>query len=1471
MGVLGAALGIASDRPSAQCANPIACENLLPGNLPSEWDITGAGDGTIQGFTTDISVAQGGTVDFKIDTTATAYRIDIYRMGYYGGRGARLITTVRPTVALPQNQPNCLSNATTGLIDCGNWAVSASWQVPANAVSGIYIAKLVKEGGGAGSSHVVFVVRDDDGHSDLLFQTSDTTWQAYNQYGGNSLYVGSPAGRAYKVSYNRPITTRGTTPEDWVFNAEYPMVRWLESNGYNVSYASGVDTDRAGARLLDHKVFMSIGHDEYWSAGQRANVEAARNAGVHLAFFSGNEVFWKTRWENGTDTSHAPYRTLVTYKETHANAVIDPQDPPTWTGTWRDPRFSPPGDGGRPENALSGTIFTVNGRDIRSILVPSADGKMRFWRNTSVATLAANATATLPNGVLGYEWDEDLDNGFRPAGLIRLSTSTYDVPSYIQDFGSNYASGTATHHLTMYRHSSGALVFGAGTEQWQWGLDANHDFAGPAADVRMQQATLNLLADMGAQPTTMQSGLVAATQSTDTVAPTSTVTAPANNATIAPGQAVTITGTATDTGGGVVGGVEVSVDGGVTWHPANGRTSWTYNWVASGSGFVTIKSRAADDSANLETPSAGVTISLGGGSSGACPCSIWSPSTIPLGADPDTGNVEIGTKFRSSSAGTISGIRFYKFSNNTGTHIASLWSATGTKLATVTFSGETASGWQQMNFTTPVAINANTTYVASYHATGGHYAVNSQYFAGGGVTNGPLTALADGFDGGNGLYRYGTGSSVPNSTFTSANYWVDAVFNGPGGGADTTAPTVASVTPVNGTGKVATTSTVTAIFSEAMTATTINTNTFQLRDSAGVLVAATVSYNATSRTATLRPSVARGTSKTYTATVVGGTTDPRAKDSAGNALAANVSWSFTTVGGADTGAPTVTSVTPTSGATNVALNATVTATFSEAMTASTINTSTIELRAPGNVLVTATVTYDSATRTATLQPSVALIQTTTYTATVKGGATDPRVKDLAGNALASNFTWSFTTATPDTTPPSVSSVSPTAGATGVASTTAVTATFSEAMDAATIGTTSFELRNPSNALVAATVVYSAATRTATLTPTAALTATTTYTATVKGGATDPRVKDAAGNALAANFTWSFTTAAAPPPPPPATTIWPGTAVPAGADTDTNAVEVGTKFRSDVAGYITGLRFYKFANNTGTHTGHLWSRTGTLLATATFANETASGWQQVTLATPVAITANTTYIASYHAPIGHYAVNSAYFASAGVDNAPLHALANGIDAGNGVYAYGAAGTFPNQTFNSECYWVDVVYATSLGPDTTPPVVAAVVPLNGATGANAANNITAPFSEAMDATTISDTTFELRDSSNTLVAGSVTYNASTRIASFDPTTTLNYLTTYSARIRGGAGSAEGGSGVKDVAGNAMAADFTWSFTTGPAPGACPCSIWSSATVPAGADSDPSAVEIGTKFQSDSDGFITAIRFYKFATNKIGRAHV
>jgi N,N-dimethylformamidase beta subunit-like, C-terminal/Domain of unknown function (DUF4082)/Bacterial Ig domain len=577
------------------------------------------------------------------------------------------------------------------------------------------------------------------------------------------------------VSYNRPFNTRAVdNGQDWVFNAEYPMVRWLEANGYNVSYIAGVDTDRFGTLLLNHRTFLSVGHDEYWSGNQRANVEAARAAGVNLGFFSGNEIFWKTRWEPSIDTSTTAYRTLVSYKETHANAKIDPTA--VWTGTWRDPRFSPPADGGRPENALSGTLFMVNDGATTGITVPAADGKMRFWRNTSIANLSAGQSVTLPDGTLGYEWDIDADNGFRPTGLFRLSTTVVPGAPVLQDFGSTFGSGTATHSLTLYRHASGALVFGAGTVQWTWGLDANHDRTGPAADVRMQQATVNVLADMGAQPGSLRPGLIATTASTDAAAPASTITTPIAGTNVPMGQALTITGTANDAGGGVIGGVEVSVDGGATWRPANGRENWTFSWTPSTPGSVTIQTRAADDTGNLETPGGGVTVTVGD-TTGTCPCTIWPSSAVPtIISDSDTGSVELGVKFRSDVNGFITGIRFYKGSANTGTHVANLWTTSGQRLATATFTNETASGWQQVNFATPVAVTANTVYIASYFAPNGRYAGDNNYFSASGVDRNMLHALQDGVSGGNGVYAYGSTSAFPASTWQSSNYWVDVVF-----------------------------------------------------------------------------------------------------------------------------------------------------------------------------------------------------------------------------------------------------------------------------------------------------------------------------------------------------------------------------------------------------------------------------------------------------------------------------------------------------------------------------------------------------------------------------------------------------------------------------------------------------------------------------------------------------------------------
>jgi Domain of unknown function (DUF4082)/Bacterial Ig-like domain len=339
-----------------------------------------------------------------------------------------------------------------------------------------------------------------------------------------------------------------------------------------------------------------------------------------------------------------------------------------------------------------------------------------------------------------------------------------------------------------------------------------------------------------------------------------------------------------------------------------------------------------------------------------------------------------------------------------------------------------------------------------------------------------------------------------------------------------------------------------------------------------------------------------------------------------------------------TPAPTVTNQSPALGATNVPIGVPLTATFSEAVQSSTIS---FTLTDPNNNIVPATLTYNSSTFTAILRPNALLSSLTTYTGKLSGA------QDMVGNTM-SPVSWSFTTKATDTTPPSVPSENPSPGATGVPITTTVTATFSKALlwtkdDTNQTPIISFVLTDPNNNVVPATLSYNDTTYVATLTPSNPLSPATTYTVTINGA------EDLSGNVMSSPVSWSFTTAAAVTN----ATIWSSTATPANpSQHDSSAIELGVKFDSDVAGSITGIRFYKGSGNTGTHVGHLWTSTGTLLATATFTNETASGWQQVNFSTPVAITAGTTYTASYFAPVGHYAADNSYFASSGVNKGLL---------------------------------------------------------------------------------------------------------------------------------------------------------------------------------------------------------------------------
>jgi hypothetical protein len=469
------------------------------------------------------------------------------------------------------------------------------------------------------ASHVYFVIRERTNRAAMLIQTSDTTWAAYNTYGGTCMYGGfgsrwcdSGAPRSYVASYNRPLVTRDYRSINSPFGAEYPLIRFMERNGYDVAYQSGTDTHTRGVPSPT-RVFLSVGHDEYWSGPQRSKVEAARDErGVNLAFFSGNEVYWRVRWGEEHPSEDGP-RTMICYKESHASQRIDPKRD-EWTGVWRDGRSINP-LGPQPENALTGQVYVVDTWANFPVIVPPRFCRHRFWRHTRVAeqqqqsgvvSEVEEGGVVLMKGLVGHEFDEDIDNGFRPAGLMRLSHTEVDNVVMLKDHSKTFDSGSATHRLVMYRaQKSGALVFGAGTCQWSWGLDPYHDspagvpphVANPyvtrvgkdlsSPDPVVQQATVNLFADMGVRPATPLPFLRFDDVADDSdkvhhAGPVAVVTAVAargrdNGATagerLAAGAAVTVTGTASlpeHSPAGMVAAVEVSVDGGTSWHPAEG-------------------------------------------------------------------------------------------------------------------------------------------------------------------------------------------------------------------------------------------------------------------------------------------------------------------------------------------------------------------------------------------------------------------------------------------------------------------------------------------------------------------------------------------------------------------------------------------------------------------------------------------------------------------------------------------------------------------------------------------------------------------------------------------------------------------------------------------------------------------------------------------------------------------------------------
>ncbi len=1502
--------------------NAIVTENLIAGVPASQWDIplnsNGTfGDKTIQGFGTDISVNIGGTINFKITVTSgtnKAFGIKIYRIGYYQGNGARLIADLG-TAFTGITQNACSFDNVTGLTDCGNWTTTASWTVPSTAVSGLYIAKLTRSAaGGGGSSHIAFVVRNDASASPLLFKTSDATWQAYNPYGGYSLYVGAgmPFNHGNKVSYNRPYLTRdggggGAASEDFFMNAEYPMIRFLERNGFDISYTTDVDMARSTSNpVTNHKVFLSTGHDEYWSKEERNTVESARAAGKNLAFFSGNEVYWKTRWENSVDGTNTPFRTMVCYKEgtlptPGENACGGKCDPTTeWTGLWRDGCSFPSGNACKPENALTGEISWDG--TTGTIKVPDTYKNLRFWRNTSVATLAAGQTATMTSGTLGYEWDWEQYQSSYPPGRITMSNTSFDGH---------------VHKISFYKSSAGGFVFGAGSVQWSWGLDANHDSneqgGGGAATVAMQQATINLFADMGVQPASIQTGLTVATASTDVTPPVTKFTSPATGATFTSLSPITFSGTATDDK--VVAGVEISFDGGATWAAATGTTSWTYSWTPLGNGTFTVIVRGIDDSGNYTATSSSPSITIMVNATAQnCPCTIFgtaAPAPAVTVENDNSGGIVVGTKFRSALNGTVTGIRFYKASGNSGTHQGLLYSNTGTLLAQATFTGETATGWQQVSFSTPVSIVAGQTYIASYFSSSGNYSSTNSYFTQAKI-NSPLTALADGTDGTNGVYIYASAPAFPINSYQQGNYWVDPVFTNTttitanagtnqtitlplstvtlNGSASTGAITSYAWTVVSGpnTPTITTSSTV----STTVTGLIQGTYIFKLSVNGGVSTAqVTIQVNP------VPPPVANAGSN-QTITLPSSTVTLNGSASTGTIT----SYAWTFVSGPNT--PTIT--TPSAVSTTVTGLIQGTYIFQLALngTASTANVTVIVNPAAVPVanagpnqtitLPTSTVTLNGSASTGTITsyawtfisgPNTPTITTpSTVSTTVTGLIQGTYIFQLALNGTVS--TANVTVIVNPAAPPIAN-----AGSNQTITLPVSTVTLNGNNSTGTISSYAWtRISGPNTPVIT--------------TPTAV---STTVTGLIQGAYVFQLSLN--GGASLSQVTVTVAAASA------STTIF-TTQVPAGAtQTDGTALELGVKFRTNTAGTITGIRFYKTSGNTGTHTGELYSSTGTRLAQAVFTGETATGWQQVLFSTPVAITAGTTYVAAYFSSGGKYTSTTNYFTTA-VTNGPISALADGTDGANGVYKYSTTPAFPSSTYQKSNYWVDALFSSApvqpvanAGANQTISLPASSVTLSGSGSTGTISSyawtlvsgpnvpvITTPAAVSTSVTGLIQGTYVFKLSLNGAVSTSqvtITVNSAQTVVAnagsnqtivlpassvtLNGSTSTGTITSYSwTRISGpNTPVITTPSAVSTTVTGLVQGTYVFQLslnggvsisqvTINVVPSSVPTTIFTTQTPSVTTGNDGIGIETGVKFRSSVGGMITGVRFYKTAGN-------
>jgi hypothetical protein len=458
----------AADRTTAQ-PDPVQVENALPGYAPGLTPNSAVG-GAIEGYASEVSALPGDTLHLHVSTSPAApYRVEIDRLGWYDGAGARLIgctpscSGFRPGQALPAGVPDA-----SGLVRAG-WPVTDTFVLPADATSGYYRIRFILANGPASATYVI-VRAPAISQAAILVQVPVNTWQAYNSWGGRSLYdIMRTATRANRVSFDRPYafsSAGNQSPLGW----EYPLVYFLEQQGYDVSYQTDLDTERDPSSLLGHRLVIDIGHDEYWTETMRYAFEAARDANVNLAFMGANDAYWRMRYEDGG-------RTIAVYK-----SQDDPVgDPAQKTGLFR----------------------VVDSPECELIGIQHQGGKLD-WQPADYTVVASS---------LDHPWfsGTGFDAGSVVHGVVGIETDT--IPLWDSGASCGHQLTVFFHHeaggdqlgnadAVAYTTPGGATVFASGSKRFDWGLADPPSVAGRAhglVDPRLQRFVRNMLDDLSAR------------------------------------------------------------------------------------------------------------------------------------------------------------------------------------------------------------------------------------------------------------------------------------------------------------------------------------------------------------------------------------------------------------------------------------------------------------------------------------------------------------------------------------------------------------------------------------------------------------------------------------------------------------------------------------------------------------------------------------------------------------------------------------------------------------------------------------------------------------------------------------------------------------------------------------------------------------------------------------------------------------